>query len=155
MDDAALELIRREGVFGLGGYDGCLCTSFRVRGIDVDISCRKSSGGLDGTIEPTFYGTTVRVYARSGDVGGDALRAIAEEIASQLRAGGSGEAIAVRYCDYTHDKDGKCIYCGRDRAEPADYLCRACKTGINPLGQLIAEVHDPSRFQFRLEEPTF
>lgn len=152
MSDNALELIRREGVFGLGGYDGCLCTHFFVRDVHVGISCRKSSGNL---VDPDFNGTTVRIYSQSGGLRGADLREIAEEIAKQLREKGDGGAIAVRYCSYEHDKELKCTYCHKLRATAADYLCPECKTGLNPFGQLIAEVSDPSRFDIRFPEPNF
>lgn len=148
----ALDLICREGIYGLGGSEGCPCTHFFVRGLHVDVSCRKSNGGLRA-IDPNFYGAVVRLYVQSLDaVPGAALREVAEEIVRQLRADDVASAVAVRYCDYEHDTKLKCTYCGEPRESPADYLCPKCKSGTDPFGEPIAEGRDYSSFDLRYPE---
>lgn len=40
---ATVALLEREGVWHLGGYEGCLCTDLTVLGFKISVSCRKSS----------------------------------------------------------------------------------------------------------------
>lgn len=120
--NAALKVIRDVGVGGLGGFDGCLCTSFAVQGIEVDVSCRKSSGSAG------HFGYTLRVHSRHMDATGAYLEAVAREVAGQLQAI-EGYAVRVRYCDYLQDHPAKCIYCGADREDAAGYLCSGCLSG--------------------------
>lgn len=41
---AAVELLRREDVWHLSGYDGCLCAHLKILGFNIDVRCRKSTG---------------------------------------------------------------------------------------------------------------
>lgn len=82
-DSGALELIRREGIWGLGTNEGCPCCEFSVRNVSVSISCRKSSGS-DLPERPDFIGSVLRVWSRHMDVSKDYLAEIATEIKGQL-----------------------------------------------------------------------
>lgn len=133
-DNFVVKLIREHGVFGLGGSDGCACTSFSLGGVNVDIACRKSgSSGPRG-------GVLIRVESPRLDVRGDALEAIAKASADSLREGYSDE-VRVRYA--TEDQDGKCacIYCGKPRKYADGYLCETCATADNSFGDPIRKTH--------------
>lgn len=80
--DRAKSLIEREGVGGLGGFDGCDCMSFSIFGIDVEVSCRKS-GGSKGA--PSGV-SVVKIYPRSMDYSQEEGREIGLQVASQLSA---------------------------------------------------------------------
>jgi len=131
--DAIVKIIRDVGVGGLGGFDGCCCCGFSIRGVGVDVSCRKGSN-MD-TIFTDFYGIGVRVHSNHMDVGPEILQAVAREVVSQLSD--RGNAIMVRYCSYKQDKECKCSYCGKER-EQAAYLCAKCQDSVNPFGDQIA-----------------
>ena len=119
----ALSIIKEIGVDRLGGFDGCICTSFEVQGVEVHLGCRKGSGGYIGRqIKDDFYGTIVRVTSRHMDRDDAALAEIAEEVRRQL-TDITHEEIMVRFCDYRHDKEGICDYCNEPRAERWGYYC--------------------------------
>ena len=119
--NAALKLIRDHGVLGLCESDGCLCIHFEIQGVNVDVSCRKSSvGGLP--FDREFYGTVVRVHSRHLDSSIIELQPIADEIVKQV-AGYDGRPIAVRFCDWAYDRPPRCAYCGEPRADLNGYLC--------------------------------
>src|SRR5690242_14469171 len=101
----ALNLIKTVGVGGLADFDGCVCGSFAVKGVGVDISCRK--GSTMDSIFTDFYGIGMRVVSRGdeGDVPG--LVAIAEELIRQMQPW--GYAIMVRFCSYEDDKKCRCV----------------------------------------------
>lgn len=42
------ELLQRESVWHLSGYDGCLCAHFKVLGFEIDVGCHKSSVSKQG-----------------------------------------------------------------------------------------------------------
>lgn len=132
----ALELIKANGIFGLGDYDGCMCCNFEVCGVQVDISCRKSSGS---SLFPDFYGTTVRVHSRHMDATADDLKLVAAEVIKQVREREGHLPIQLRFCDYSDDKDLKCAYCGKERAVPQGYLCSECATKDSPMMGKIAD----------------
>lgn len=78
----ALDLIKSIGIYGLGGNDGCPCTSFMVQDVNVDISCHKSGDG-----------PRVRVYSNSLDFAGEDYAldiryfdGLAEEVLRQVDA---------------------------------------------------------------------
>lgn len=80
--EPVLALIKREGVQGLGFWDGCACCHFSVRGVKVEVGCGKGSQ------------RAVWVSSRSCDFadGDPALRPIAEEVARQVEdADGRGK----------------------------------------------------------------
>lgn len=132
--ETAADLIREIGIGRLGGFDGCKCTSFAVRGVEVEVGCRKSSG-MD-SVFPDFFGIGLRITSGHMDNGPDELQAVAREVVEQLRD--EGYAIKVRYSTYKQDKDATCLYCGADR--PTDeYLCSKCKVGVSPFGGPIAQ----------------
>ena len=136
--DSAVKLISEQGIFGLGSYDGCLCTHFMVHGISVDVSCRKSSGL--GSVYPNFYGIGVRVYSSHMDVDGSGLELVAREVVRQLAD--KGYDIKVRYCDYECDDARKCVYCGAARSNAVGYLCEPCMQKVTPFGERVAAVYD-------------
>lgn len=145
MGNAVLELIREVGLHRLGGFDGCMCTHFSVQRVDVDVSCRKSSGGTKG-----FYGTTVRVHSRSLDQDGAELEQVAREVAKQIHEQ-DGCELRVRYCDYLEDRDQKCVHCAKPREDAPGYLCDACLTQNKPgtyAGQTVADERDYRKHEF-------
>lgn len=145
---AALKLICDIGVGGLGGYDGCLCTSFEVHGVHVSVSCRKSSGRNAEKIRPGFAGILVRVYSDHMDKTGKVLSAIAQRVASDLAP--EGYPVMTRFCDYNSDAGQQCTYCSAPRQDAAGYLCEKCLNSPNVLGGSIAEQHDFRPYDFVL-----
>lgn len=103
--NAAVELIREVGIYGLGGNDGCPCTSFEVRNVHVDVSCHKSE-------------QTVRVWSHHMDFTDEKYRRceavftpIADEVLRQVDAyydaGGQYAAdFTVRYSSWEEDNPG-------------------------------------------------
>ena len=144
---AALDLIRSVGVHGLGGYDGCLCTNFEVQGVHVDVSCRKSSGGIG------FRGTLLRVYSHHIGTEPTDLVPIAREVARQLVAM-EETPVKVRFTDYEHDAKKICVYCGKPRTEAAGYLCEDCKTKEAWPGQTVSDAYDYSPHDFIVAPPS-
>jgi hypothetical protein len=75
--EMVLAIIKEIGIWRLGNCDGCMCSNFSLRNVNVDISCGK---GTD---------RAVRVYSVSGDYYGEhdeLLRPIAEEVKRQVEA---------------------------------------------------------------------
>jgi hypothetical protein len=73
--DMVLAIIKELGIYRLGNCDGCVCSSFSLRNVHVDISCGK---GTD---------RAVRVYSYSGDYDEDhdrLLKPIAQEVQRQV-----------------------------------------------------------------------
>ena len=117
---AAVDLLRKVGLFGLAESDGCLCMSFAVQGVTIDVACRKSTGCfVPGT--PDFRGLVIRSHSRNLDTDLPGLRSVADEVAAQL--GEEGCEIAIRLCDYRMDKDVLCCYCEKPRTDVAGYFC--------------------------------
>lgn len=141
----ALALIKQHGVFGLGGDDGCLCTSFAVQGVNVEISCRKSSGSPRGA----RLATLVRVTCSWMGTMPEDLAPIAREVAEQVY---KYESIAtfVRYCDYQNDHPARCVYCGKLRQNEAAYLCDKCQNGVSVWKESIAKQYDFRPVEFML-----
>ena len=148
MNEAA-KLIKEVGIYRLCGTDGCLCMHCAVRGVSVDISCRKSSSGSE-KIKPHFYGITLRVHSERLDASGEALKEVADEVCSQIRD--KGYAIAVRYCDYRYDREQICISCHKDRVNAAGYLCEECIVKEQPFGGKVADSYDYRKFEFEVSE---
>lgn len=131
--EAALALIRRFGIFGLGGSDGCYCCHFSIHGISIDVSCHKSEH-------------CVRVHSGYLGFKDSNLFSIADEVLSQLPNG--GERYRVRFCAYSFDhvnghrdngewvESYKCVYCEKPRVDPNAYLCGGCDGGENHDGHL-------------------
>ena len=87
MVNGVIDLIREVGIYRLGGYDGCPCTSFEVQSVSVDVSCHKSS-------------QCVRVHSHHMDYCDDnhrldksLLQPIADEVLRQVdeHYGGNGD----------------------------------------------------------------
>lgn len=121
--EGVLWLIRKFGISGMGGSDGCYCYHFQNRGISVDVSCHKSEH-------------CVRVHSGYMEFDVSELFEIANEVLSQLPFGGS--RYRVRFCDYGMDhvngrwegkvwrEEYKCGYCGKPRNERDAYRCQKC-----------------------------
>lgn len=147
----ALELVKEVGIYKLSGTDGCLCMRCEVQGVYIDIACRKSGAAMD-QIDPGFFGVKLRVHSRHLDAGGDELRAIANEVARQLRD--EGYAILVRFCEYRFDAEMRCTYCGKTRTDTLGYLCDECLTKPDAFGDSIAKRHDFRLLDFVVPAPT-
>jgi hypothetical protein len=90
-----LQLMREIGVWRLGNCDGCMCTSFSIRYVDIDVSCGKgrergvwvSSGSMD-------YSDT------------DLLQPIAEEIRRQIEEADGRGPMAVHLHEWVNPSRG-------------------------------------------------
>lgn len=73
--EKVVAIIKEVGAWRLGNWDGCTCSRFSIRNVDIDISCGK--GGP----------RRVRVSSPSCDyIDGDPdLRTIGEEVARQVQ----------------------------------------------------------------------
>lgn len=130
-----LQVLKRFGLFALGGMDGCLCTGFEFRSIAVLVSCRKSEGGHcpDGLAPYLgFHGNIARVHCCFLGALLSDLIPIAQEAARQLLEAEPHLPVLIRLCNYAHDHDnptGLCLYCGEPRSRLANYLCDECGMG--------------------------
>lgn len=141
---AALSLIKEIGIDRLCDFDGCVCSSFAVKGVEIDISCRKSS-------DPAYRGgTLIRVHSASMDATPARLESVAREVAAQIHIETHGERVSVRYCDYGDDHPMKCLYCRKPRTDVAGYLCDTHLIGRDPFGDLIAEGRDYRSVEFKI-----
>lgn len=143
----ALDLLQKVGIYELCGTDGCLCMHCEIRGVHIDVSCRKSDGAMD-KIAPDFYGIKLRVHSHHLYEDGDDLEKIAREVAKQLYS--NGYAIMARFCDYRHDRECLCIYCDKPRSDPAGYLCDDCLSGKSEF--LVPSERDYRRLDFTIPE---
>lgn len=127
-----LELIKRHGIYVLGGYDGCPCTSFSIGAYEVDVSCHKSK-------------KCVRVVCSySGQRNRAGLEAIANAVLAELAEEGRS-GYQVRFCDISQDHangrwecgkwvdEQKCCYCASPRADVDGYLCEDCR--LKPIAE--------------------
>lgn len=120
----AIELIRDVGFARLALYDGCVCSDVKVCGFEIDIGCRKGSGGHIGRqIDPDFYGTIVRVSSGYLDIDDADCAAVAEEVHRQVAESTGDAQSMVRLCSYQDDVEGRCSYCHEPRAERWGYYC--------------------------------
>jgi hypothetical protein len=145
--EAAVALLKQVGIARIANFDGCLCSSSRIKGVDIDTACRKSSGSRD------FHGLLIRIYSPSLDVMPDDLRMVAEETVSQMRALDERSPMALRYCSFEYDHESKCVYCDKPRATQDAYLCGECLIAVDPFGGSLAEKYDYSRAHFAMPEP--
>lgn len=84
--DKLLAIIKHVRIWRLGNHDGCICSSFALRGVNFDISCGKG--------QPR----AVRVYSQSGDYDNNhdaLLRPVASEVRRQAQESDGGGEIAV------------------------------------------------------------
>ena len=133
----AAALIANNGVWGLGGYDGCLCTDFCVQSVHVSIACRKSSD-----LFPDFYGNVIRVHSEHMDSTVVGLGRVAEIVLAQVKGHEPHLPVKLRFCSYEQDKGLKCLYCGNVR-ELEKYLCATCQVAENRYGPgRIADQYD-------------
>jgi hypothetical protein len=128
--DGVVALLRRYGLHGLGGCDGCRCAHFSLLGISVDVSCHKSDH-------------CVRVHSGYMGFNQADLVPIVREALRQLPDGGAG--YSVRFCDYSSDhvngrwvdrewvEEHRCCYCAKPRADKAAYLCEECERDVRAL----------------------
>jgi hypothetical protein len=125
----ALSIIKEVGISRLANFDGCLCSSFAVQGVEVDISCRKSIGAGD------HRGYVLRVHSNTLGSPVKELKDIAHEVARQIREIDPPYAIKIRYADWAHDVDKgrKCCWCGELREDAESYLCNAHSTNADAL----------------------
>lgn len=137
-ENPTAQLIAREGVYGLGGYDGCQCTDFAVQGVEVSVSCRKSGVGA-AKVAPGFYGIVVRVTSRRLDHDSESLKPVCDEVVRQLKP--EGYDILVRNCAWEDDHNGRCVRCRQPRAQAAGYHCAKCEPNESASLEIIrAEV---------------
>jgi hypothetical protein len=89
-------LIRDVGIQRLGLWDGCPCSSFSVRNVDVDISCGR--GRVIG----------VWISSKSCDyMDTENLKPIGEEVARQLEEESSRGPFPIHYREWDAIKDAR------------------------------------------------
>lgn len=124
--ERVIYLIRECGIYGLGGYDGCACTSFCLNSIHVDVSCHKSE-------------QSIRVWCRSLEYDTDGLQLVMDAVCEALKRDGVDIEYMKRFCEYSYDNNGHwvkgvwikrptCCYCGKPRSSQDTYLCGECFT---------------------------
>lgn len=143
----AVSLLQDVGIGRIADFDGCLCSAMEIKGVHIDVACRKSGASGD------FCGMLVRVYSNHMDVLPDDLRVVALEVTRQLRKLDSWSPLAVRYCSYMIDRECKCVYCEKPRQSLTGYLCHVCQNGSDPFGDSIAERRDYTRAAFEPPPP--
>jgi hypothetical protein len=137
--DVVLDLIKEKGFGGLGYLDGCICCSFALKGIKIDISCRKSGGS-----DQKPYGPMLRVWSNSMECDPDGMVKVASELVSQMKVY-TNSLVKVRFCSYTTDKNNSCSYCGAPRENADKYLCNECyKKKDDWNGGTLASTHEYS-----------
>jgi hypothetical protein len=125
--DAAIDLLRKISIYELSGTEGCMCMSCEIQGINIDVSCRKSSGSggeVAKALPQDFYGTVVRVYSSHMDANRRDLQRVADVICEQIKDDTEHLMLAVRLCSYEEDAKSKCWYCGKGRVHPWWYACQ-------------------------------
>ena len=98
-----VRIIREVGVWVLGNFDGCSCCDFKIRNVEIDISCGKGrdrglwiySPSLDYWDEVTPNGNNV-----------DLLRPIAEEVIRQVEKSDGRGPIPVHYHEWKNTDSG-------------------------------------------------
>ena len=85
---AAVALLRREELWHLAGYDGCLCANCAIMGFSIEVSCRKSTN--DGS-------THIKVGSRRLGTLATYLVSIADEIEKQILRHEPNAAIIREY----------------------------------------------------------
>ena len=147
---ALIEIVDHFGVYGLAGADGCRCAHFSLWSIDIDIHCHKSNGGIDW-----HRWGVIRVSNRTEDVNMVDRAAIAEKLLSVLHEpewdSDDDPYWLVRFCDWKHDNEQTCIYCGKHREDKQGYLCEKCLVAHSPYGPQykIADQYDFRRVEIR------
>lgn len=81
--DYVLTLLKKEGLYMLGGTDGCACAHFQINSIYVAVSCHKSVGCHKE--ECNVDGPLVHVYSHYMDWNPNDGIEISQEIVRQLR----------------------------------------------------------------------
>lgn len=76
--EKVLAIIKELGVWVLGNWDGCCCSKFSIRNVDVDIACGK------GRNQGVYVSSDSMDYLNQDLImDEDLLRPIAEEVAKQ------------------------------------------------------------------------
>jgi hypothetical protein len=80
--EKVVAIIKEVGAWRLGNWDGCTCSHFSIRNVQIDVGCGKGSP------------RNVHVSSRSGDYDGEnaALRMIGEEVARQVQEADDGRS---------------------------------------------------------------
>lgn len=123
-----LEILKTYSIYDLGGYDGCLCTSFSINKFKVSVSCHKSE-------------QCVRVVS---DFPGESEILMREVIKHIEKVDGRPlDGYRIRFCAYRMDhhqghwKDDQwcesylCCYCEKIRSGRDGYLCEKCSRETN------------------------
>ena len=120
--DRALSVIKEVGISRLANFEGCLCSSFAVQNVEVDISCRKSSGSSD------HMGYVLRVHSPSLGSPVDKIKEIAHEVARQIFEQDSYYPIKIRYETWDQYSKKLCCWCGSPREDAESHLCAEHQT---------------------------
>lgn len=83
--EKVVAIIKEVGVWRLANWDGCICSRFSIRNVDVDISCGK---GSDRGIRIDSPSMDYWNEDTADDCDEKLLRPIAEEVKRQIENGG-------------------------------------------------------------------
>lgn len=141
--EQAVRTLKSVGLGGLMAFDGCACGHCQVMSFSIDTACKR--GILYGG---KYTDMVIRVYSRYMGTMPSELQLVAEEVVRQMRERYEYHGFIMRFCDDTDDRDRRCIYCHKPRAEPLGYLCQkhlqSKETG-NYVGVTIPEQYDYSK----------
>lgn len=87
-------IIKEIGIWRLGHCDGCMCCSFALRNVNIDVHCGKGQE------------RAVRVYSSSGDYSDnhdEMLKPIAEEVQRQVKAADARGDAPIFYGPWRRD----------------------------------------------------
>jgi len=94
--ELVLELIKEVGVQRLGCWDGCACSRFAIRDVNVDICCGK---GRDRGI---YIWSNCDDYTDGHDL---LLRPIAKEVARQVESADRRGPLPIHFHEWTKGID--------------------------------------------------
>jgi hypothetical protein len=140
--EKAADLIRTVGYYNLAATDGCICSHCSVLNVSVDVSCHRPQS-RDPSSPLKWTGALIRVHGGESVLAGSDLEAVAKEVGRQLiTTGWSYKRFRVRYCTSEQDRENKCLYCGKPRAEREGYLCAKCLAREGEPGYTDMKVRD-------------
>lgn len=105
----ALEVVKLATMQKLCAWeDGCWCTGCQVHGVDIDITCHKSTGSDVQEFFPGHWGPVLAITEARNNSPESEVRALAEAVCAELLGGDDWcyySQIAVRV--FGHDEENK------------------------------------------------
>jgi hypothetical protein len=84
----ALEVVKLATMGKLCAWeDGCWCTGCQVHGVDIDITCHKSTGSDVDKAFPGHWGAVLRITESRADSPDEDVRGLAQAICADLLGG--------------------------------------------------------------------